>query len=59
MTEADITVAFVTHLYELARDCYDERGRFPALFLRAERDRSFRLRGSAPQPSSHGADLWN
>lgn len=59
MTGAGVTVVFVTHLHELARSCYDQRDRFPGLFLRAERDRSFRLHEAAPEATSHGTDLWN
>ncbi|GAB2629377.1 DNA mismatch repair protein MutS [Paractinoplanes abujensis] len=58
LTEAGVTVVFVTHLHELAQGCYDDRERFPATFLRAERERSFRLREAAPEATSHGADLW-
>ncbi|MFF5083205.1 hypothetical protein ACFY36_39690 [Actinoplanes sp. NPDC000266] len=59
MTGAGVTMVFVTHLNELAQGCYRGRERYPALFLRAERDRSFRLRGAEPEATSHGADLWN
>ncbi|GLW33774.1 MutS-related protein [Actinoplanes regularis] len=63
MTEAHVAVVFVTHLYELANSCHEDRFGFPALFLRAERDdaghRSFRLHEAAPQATSYGADLWN
>lgn len=58
MTTAGVTVVFVTHLHELAQRCYDQRHRFPGLFLRAERDRSFRLHEAAPEATSHGTDLW-
>jgi hypothetical protein len=63
MTEAEVTVVFVTHLHELASNCYADRDRFPGLFLSAERDtggeRSFRLQQAAPQATSYGADLWH
>ncbi|XVV16452.1 MutS-related protein [Actinoplanes sp. CA-131856] len=59
MTGAGVTVVFVTHLNELAQGCYRDRDRYPALFLRAGRDRSFRLREAEPEATSHGADLWN
>jgi hypothetical protein len=59
MTEAGVTVVIVTHLRELAHGCYQDRERFPALFLRAGRDRTFRLHEAAPQATSHGTDLWN
>ena len=59
---ADVTVVIVTHLHELARSCYEDRDRLPALLLSAERgpggQRSYRLGEAAPQPSSHGTDLW-
>ena len=56
MTGAGVTVVFVTHLHELAQSCYDH---VPGLFLRADRDRSFRLHEGAPGATSHGTDLWN
>jgi dsDNA-specific endonuclease/ATPase MutS2 len=59
LTEIGVTVVFVTHLHELASSSYEDRDRFPALFLRADRDRSFSLREAAPEATSHGADLWN
>ncbi|MBM2613969.1 hypothetical protein JIG36_00170 [Actinoplanes sp. LDG1-06] len=57
MTDAGVTVVFVTHLHELAQGCYEDA--LPARFLRADRDRSFRLHEAAPEASSHGADLWS
>jgi DNA mismatch repair ATPase MutS len=59
MTTAGVTVVVVTHLHELAQSCYDQRDRFPGLFLRANRDRSFRLHEAAPEATGHGTDLWN
>ncbi|MCO8273833.1 hypothetical protein M1L60_24865 [Actinoplanes sp. TRM 88003] len=58
MTGAGVTVVFVTHLHALADGCFADRDRFPAVFLRADRDRSFQLREAPPEASSHGADLW-
>ncbi|WP_250007476.1 hypothetical protein [Actinoplanes sp. M2I2] len=63
LTAAGATVVFVTHLHELAQHCYDERDRYPALFLRAEPEagghRSYRLHEAPPEATSHGADLWH
>ena len=59
MTAAGVTVVVVTHLHELAQGCYDRRDRFPALFLRADRDRSFHLHEAPPEATSYGTDLWN
>jgi MutS domain V len=61
MTDRGCTVVFVTHLYELARELYDQ-GSDEILFLRADRDpegrRSFQLLDGAPLATSHGADLY-
>ncbi|HTY54743.1 MAG TPA: hypothetical protein VMB26_06070 [Candidatus Binataceae bacterium] len=59
LLESDVTVFFVTHMYELARLFLgDER----VLFLRADRSkdgaRSFRLQEAKPLPKSFGADLY-
>ncbi|SNY52544.1 MutS-related protein [Paractinoplanes atraurantiacus] len=56
MTGAGVRVVFVTHLHELARGLYEDGP--PAVFLRAGRDRSFRLHEAAPEATSYGADLW-
>ena len=60
--QTGVMVVIVTHLHELARGCFEDRDRLPALLLSAERgvdgDRSYRLQPAAPQPSSHGTDLW-
>jgi len=56
-----ITVAFVTHLYELARR-FEEQDSGTTLFLRADRSEdnrpSYRLHAAPPQPSSQGQDLY-
>jgi hypothetical protein len=61
LTEADIRVVFVTHLYDLAARCYAENAG-TALFLRAERQpdgrRTFRLLEGEPLPTSFGQDLY-
>lgn len=53
LLERGISVVFVTHMYDLARSF---TGR--ALFLRAERDRTFKLREAEPLPTSYGADAY-
>ncbi len=61
VTEAGAPVFFVTHLTDFARDRY-ERERASSRFLLAERrpdgTRTFKLREGAPEPTSHGADLY-
>ena len=61
MLEAGIRVFYVTHLYDLARGFHAEPGT-AALFLRAERQsdgqRTFRLAGGEPLPTSHGNDVY-
>lgn len=61
LVDSGVTVVAVTHLYDLARsvhDADDER----LLFLRAERrqdgSRTFRVVPGAPEPTSHGRDLF-
>ncbi len=61
LLELEIKVFCVTHLYDLADGFYAEH--LPGtLFLRAERlasgERTFRLLGDAPLPTSHGEDLY-
>ncbi|MFC4242924.1 hypothetical protein ACFOYW_06040 [Gryllotalpicola reticulitermitis] len=57
--EAGVTVAFVTHIYELAHR-YERSS--TTLFLRAERDasgrRDFRLREAPPELTSYAQDLY-
>jgi hypothetical protein len=61
MTEAGIRIVFVTHLYDLAESLH-ARGDGRVLFLRAQREpdgsRTYRLPEGAPQPTSHGEDLY-
>lgn len=56
-----ITIAVVTHMYELAERLRHERGE-QALFLRAERlpdrARTFKLIEALPLPTSYGEDLY-
>lgn len=57
--EASVTVAFVTHLYELAHRYVRSAS---TLFLRAERDasgsRDFRLQEAPPEVTSYAHDLY-
>jgi DNA mismatch repair ATPase MutS len=61
MVEANVTVFFVTHLYDLADSLHDQQ---PAttLFLRAERhpdgQRTFRMTPGKPLPTSYGQDSY-
>lgn len=59
LLENDVTVFFVSHMYELARSFLNDD---QVLFLRAERGdggaRSFRLQEAKPLPTSFGADLY-
>jgi hypothetical protein len=61
MLDKQITVLFVTHLYDLAHGFYSEQ-LDTALFLRAERGsdgrRSFKLRAGEPLPTSYGEDSY-
>jgi hypothetical protein len=61
LTEADIRIVFVTHLYDLAQGCFKANDP-TSLFLRAERhpdgQRTFRLPPGEPLPTSHGQDLY-
>ena len=61
LTERDVTVVFVTHLFDLAHGLYT-RQRDDAVFLRADRlpdgRRTFRLRPGAPRPTGYGQDLY-
>ena len=56
-----ITVAFVTHLFDLADDLHRQLSS-QSLFLRAERlvdgRRTFRLLEGAPLPTSYGQDVF-
>jgi hypothetical protein len=59
LLESEVTVFFVSHMYEFSRLFLDSD---TTLFLRAERgdggERSFRLREAKPLPTSFGADLY-
>jgi hypothetical protein len=61
LVDEGVKVGFVTHLFDLA-DGYHRRGMETALFLRAERrpdaTRTFRVVEGAPQPTSHGRDVY-
>lgn len=61
LQEAGVKIFFVTHLYEFARQVYEERLQ-RAIFLRAERRpdgaRSYRLIEGEPLQTSHGRDLY-
>jgi hypothetical protein len=53
-----VRIVCVTHLYELARSIYQsDTGN--VLFLRAERERTFKLVEGEPLPTSFGEDLYN
>ncbi|HUB47329.1 MAG TPA: DNA mismatch repair protein MutS [Acetobacteraceae bacterium] len=59
LLESDVTVFFVTHMYEFARSFLQSD---QVVFLRADNagdgTRSFRLREAKPLPTSFGADLY-
>jgi len=59
LLDNDVTVFFVSHMYEFARSFLDDDR---VRFLRAERGedgvRTFRLRDAKPLPKSFGADLY-
>jgi hypothetical protein len=61
MTDAGVTVVFVTHLYDLAHSLHIA-GSDREVFLRAERrpdgTRTFRIVPGAPEPTSFGEDLY-
>ena len=61
MLDNQVTVLFVTHMYDLAHGFYSEQ-LDTALFLRAERGsdgrRSFKLRAGEPLPTSYGEDSY-
>ena len=62
LTEKNVKVFFVTHLYEFARNFYDKKTG-NAMFLRAERladgRRTFKLLEGGPLQTSFGKDLYN
>ena len=53
-----VRIVCVTHLYELAHGFY-QRNVGNILFLRAERERTFKLVEGEPLPTSFGQDLYN
>jgi hypothetical protein len=61
LLEADVRVAYVTHMYELAHGFHAEELE-RALFLRAERlpdgKRTFRMVPGEPEPTSYGIDSY-
>lgn len=61
MKDIGVTVAYVTHLYDLAHR-YQQRHAETTLFLRADRGtdgrRPFRLTEAEPLPTSYGEDLY-
>jgi DNA mismatch repair ATPase MutS len=62
LLEKGMKVFCVTHLYEFARDFFDEKDK-SAIFLRAEREadgtRTFKLAEGEPLQTSYGQDLYN
>ncbi|HVY57724.1 MAG TPA: DNA mismatch repair protein MutS [Xanthobacteraceae bacterium] len=57
LLDKQIRIVCVTHLYELSRG-FLERDADGTLFLRAERDRTFKLLEGDPLPTSYGEDLY-
>jgi DNA mismatch repair ATPase MutS len=61
LTDSGMRVAFVTHLFDLADELYDD-DRPDTLFLRAAREadgrRTFRLSPGKPLPTGYGEDLY-
>lgn len=61
LREAGVKILCVTHLYDLASSLQAQYGT-DAVFLKAERrsdgTRTFRLVEGAPEPTSHGEDLY-
>jgi DNA mismatch repair ATPase MutS len=62
LLDKDVKVFFVTHQYEFAHRCYDQKmGK--TIFLRAERQangtRTFKLVEGEPLQTSYGEDLYN
>jgi DNA mismatch repair ATPase MutS len=58
LLEKHIKIFYVTHLYELAHGFHDQR-MDKVFFLRAERQRSFKLTEEEPLQTSYGVDLYN
>jgi DNA mismatch repair ATPase MutS len=57
LLEKHVKVFYVTHLFELASGFYQKQ-QGTAIFLRAERERSFRLVEGEPLQTSFGMDLY-
>ena len=57
LLEKRVKIFYVTHLFELASGFYQKQMR-TAFFLRAERERSFRLVEGEPLQTSFGMDLY-
>ena len=55
LLESGIRIGYVTHLYDLAHGFVGDPD---AYFLRAERERTFRLIEGDPLPTSFGGDLY-
>lgn len=55
LLDSGVRVAYVTHLYDLARRLSE---RPDAYCLRAERERTFALAEGRPLPTSYGGDLY-
>jgi DNA mismatch repair ATPase MutS len=58
LLEKRVKVCYVTHLYELASGFYNQQME-NAIFLRADRQRSFKLIEAEPLKTSFGTDLYN
>jgi hypothetical protein len=57
MVDKQISVFFVTHMYERAHSFHAQQ-LDSALFLRAERERTFKIREREPLPTSYGEDSY-
>ncbi|MBN2116498.1 MAG: hypothetical protein JW730_08005 [Anaerolineales bacterium] len=58
LLDKHVKVYYVTHLYELASGFYNQQME-NAIFLRADRQRSFKLAEAEPLRTSFGTDLYN
>lgn len=61
LLDSKVKVFFVTHMFEFARICYENRQQ-DAIFLRAERQtggqRTFKIKEGKPLPTSYGEDVY-
>ena len=61
LLQAGVKVLYVTHMYDLAQRLHEDAS-LDAVFLRAPRatngEARFQLRDGAPQPTSHGEDIY-